>query len=62
MLFIGTNKTVWVSSGFSLPLVIASLFVGQLLFKRINQQLFRIFTYMILLITGLYLLMDSLRP
>ena len=62
MLFIGTNKTVWVSSGFSLPLVIAGLYVGQLLFKRINQQLFRIFTYAILLITGLYLLMDSFRP
>lgn len=62
LLFVGTNKTVWVSNGCSLPLVIAGLYVGQLLFKRINQQLFRMFTYMILLITGLYLLMDSLRP
>lgn len=55
----GTSKTVWVSSGYALPLVIIGLYMGQLLFKRINQQLFRICTYIILLFTGIYLLIDS---
>lgn len=58
VLFAGTNKTVWTSSGMALPLVIIGLYFGQLLFHRINQKYFRIFTYVILLFTGVYLLIQ----
>ena len=42
VIFAGTNKTVWTSSGMGLPLVVAGLYFGQLLFNRINQKYFRI--------------------
>ena len=58
VLFAGTNKTVWTSSGMALPLVVMGLYFGQLLFHRINQQYFRVFTYAILLFTGVYLLIQ----
>ncbi|MFC4025561.1 sulfite exporter TauE/SafE family protein [Oceanobacillus longus] len=60
VVFAGTNKTIWISSMWALPLVFIGLYVGQLLFKWINQHVFRIFTYIILLFTGIYLLMESL--
>lgn len=60
VIIIGTNKTIWVSSLWALPLVFAGLYLGQLLFKKINQVVFRIFTYIILLFTGFYLLIESL--
>ncbi|WP_210471399.1 sulfite exporter TauE/SafE family protein [Sporosarcina sp. 6E9] len=55
VLFAGSNKTVWISSGMGLPLVVLGLYFGQRLFHRINQKYFRIFTYLILLFTGVYL-------
>jgi len=55
----GTNKTIWVSSLWALPLVFVGLYLGQLLFKMINQNIFRVFTYIILLFTGIYLLIES---
>lgn len=58
VIFAGTSKVVWTSSGLALPLVIIGLYFGQLLFHRINQQYFRIFTYAILLFTGVYLLIQ----
>jgi len=60
VIFAGTSKTVWISSGIALPLVLIGLYVGQKLFLKINQTTFRIFTYIILLFTGLYLLLESL--
>lgn len=59
VIFVGTTKTIWMTSGSALPLVLIGLYVGQLLFKRINQRIFRIFTYVILLFTGIYLLIES---
>lgn len=59
IIFVGTSKTVWVSSGFALPLVLVGLYFGQLLFKWINQNLFRIFSYIILLFTGIYMFIES---
>jgi uncharacterized protein len=56
--FAGTNKTVWTSSGMGLPLVVLGLYFGQRLFHRINQKTFRYFTYVILLFTGIYLLIQ----
>jgi len=60
LVFVGTNQTIWISSGLAIPLVLLGLYLGQLLFLRINQQIFRLFTYAILLFTGVYLLIDSL--
>ncbi|MGP4069093.1 sulfite exporter TauE/SafE family protein [Halobacillus sp. B29] len=60
VIFAGTNQTIWVSSLWALPLVFAGLYLGQLLFKRINQNVFRIFTYIILFFTGIYLMIESL--
>ncbi|RSK29144.1 sulfite exporter TauE/SafE family protein [Bacillus sp. HMF5848] len=60
VVFAGTTKTVWISSVWALPLVFAGLYLGQLLFRRINQDTFRILTYIILLFTGVYLLTESL--
>lgn len=57
--FAGTSKTVWTSSIMALPLVAIGLYVGQLLFNHINQKTFRLFTYVILLFTGFYLLLQS---
>ncbi|MEJ8545257.1 sulfite exporter TauE/SafE family protein [Brevibacillus borstelensis] len=59
IIFAGTTKTIWISSGYALPLVFLGLFLGQILFKRINQKLFRIFTYVILLFTGVYMLFEG---
>ncbi|MFD2046570.1 sulfite exporter TauE/SafE family protein [Ornithinibacillus salinisoli] len=61
VIFAGTNQTIWISSGLALPIVLLGLFLGQLLFKWINQNVFRIFTYVILLFTGFLLLVESLR-
>jgi uncharacterized protein len=61
MVFAGTNKTVWISSVLALPLVFLGLFIGQHLFKWINQNIFRIFTYLILIFTGVYLIVESWR-
>jgi uncharacterized protein len=57
--FAGTNKTIWTSSLWALPVVFLGLYLGQILFNYINQKIFRLFTYIILLFTGIYLLMDS---
>ncbi|OUS77309.1 hypothetical protein B1748_08150 [Paenibacillus sp. MY03] len=62
IIFAGTSKTVWLSSGLALPLVGLGLYLGQLLFNRVNQRFFRIFTYVILLFTGVYLFIDSWKP
>ncbi|KKB44517.1 sulfite exporter TauE/SafE family protein [Bacillus thermotolerans] len=60
MFFAGTNKTIWISSVWALPFVLIGLYLGQLLFKWVNQHMFRLFTYLILLFTGIYLLIESL--
>ncbi|MFD1851459.1 sulfite exporter TauE/SafE family protein [Oceanobacillus bengalensis] len=60
VLFVGTSKTVWISSGLALPLVLIGLNLGQLIFKWINQSLFQKIIYVILLFTGVSLLIESL--
>ncbi|QBP42877.1 sulfite exporter TauE/SafE family protein [Paenisporosarcina antarctica] len=59
VIFTGTNKTIWISSMYALPIVFIGLFLGQILFKSINQNFFRIFTYIILLFTGIYMLIEG---
>lgn len=60
IIFAGTSTTVWISSGVALPLVFLGLYLGQVLFKWISPKVFRLFTYIILLFTGGYMLMESL--
>jgi uncharacterized membrane protein YfcA len=60
IIFIGTNKMIWVSSLYAIPIVFLGLFAGQMMFKWINQRMFRIFTYILLSCTGFYLLFESL--
>ncbi|MBP2076550.1 sulfite exporter TauE/SafE family protein [Oceanobacillus polygoni] len=60
IIFMGTNKVIWESSLYAVPFVILGLFLGQLLFKWINQKVFRLFTYILLLFTGVFLLLESL--
>lgn len=59
ILFVGTSRTIWMSSLWGLPIVFIGLYIGQVLFKWINQRIFRIITYIILVATGLSLLLDS---
>lgn len=56
---IGSNKTIWFASLYAVPIVLLGMFLGQKLFKRINQRAFRIFTYILLTSTGIYLFLDS---
>ncbi|WP_067729524.1 sulfite exporter TauE/SafE family protein [Oceanobacillus damuensis] len=59
VVFAGTNKTIWISSGLALPLVLIGLYLGQRLFKWFNQRVFQLVIYIILLFTGVYLLIES---
>lgn len=59
VLFVGTAKSIWVAGGYGLPIVVVGLFLGQRLFNRINQTAFRFIMYAILLITGVYLLVEN---
>jgi len=61
VIFTGTNKTIWLSSLFALPVVFMGLFLGMLLFKVINQSFFRIVTYIILIFTGIYLFNEGMK-
>jgi uncharacterized protein len=48
----GTNATVWKSSAMALPIVVIGLMLGQRIFHKINQRMFTVFTYIILVFTG----------
>ncbi|PFA63372.1 hypothetical protein CN378_19435 [Bacillus sp. AFS015802] len=56
----GTTLTVWKSSLQALPVVAVGLLSGQALFSKINQKLFQILTYLLLLFSGIYLLIESI--
>ncbi|SFJ29798.1 Uncharacterized membrane protein YfcA [Halobacillus dabanensis] len=60
IIFTGTNKIIWESSLYAIPIVFLGLFIGQVLFKWLNQRIFRLFTYIILSCTGIFLLIESL--
>ncbi|MFD2172053.1 sulfite exporter TauE/SafE family protein [Tumebacillus lipolyticus] len=59
ILFDGTTKETWISAGIALPVLLLGILLGQLLFRWINQTVFKIITYIILFFTGIYLLMTS---
>ncbi|MDI2587601.1 sulfite exporter TauE/SafE family protein [Psychrobacillus sp. NEAU-3TGS] len=56
----GTDMLIWRSSLYAIPAVFIGLIIGQILFKYLNQQVFKIFTYILLGGTGIYLLIDSI--
>ncbi|HLR52325.1 MAG TPA: sulfite exporter TauE/SafE family protein, partial [Candidatus Avamphibacillus sp.] len=56
VLFAGTTKEIWFSSLKALPIVVIGLILGQVIFKWINQRMFQLLTYILLFISGGYLL------
>lgn len=60
VMFAGTSLGIWKSSAAGLPIVVIGLFLGQILFRWINQDLFRKLTYALLFFTGIYLLLQQL--
>lgn len=59
MLFAGTSAEIWLSSLKALPIVLTGLIIGQVLYKRISQRMFQILTYILLFISGGYLLFEQ---
>lgn len=60
VIFEGTSKMVWVYSMYALPIVFLGLIFGQMLFTRLNQKLFKILIYFLLVAAALILLIQSL--
>lgn len=56
----GTHKIIWQSSLYAVPVALIGLFIGQMIFHKLNQRLFRVFIYALLICTGVFLLVESL--
>ncbi|MFA1736722.1 sulfite exporter TauE/SafE family protein [Lysinibacillus fusiformis] len=56
----GTSKTVWLNSLYALPIVLIGLIVGQLLFRKLNQKLFLVFIYVLLVASSIMLFIQSI--
>lgn len=61
IIFTGTSKLIWESSLYAIPIIFLGLFIGQSIFKWLNQRIFKMFTYILLSFTGIYLLIESLN-
>ncbi|MFC4411485.1 sulfite exporter TauE/SafE family protein [Chungangia koreensis] len=61
IIFSGTNKFIWESSLYAIPVVFLGLLIGQIIFKWLNQRIFKILTYFLLSFTGIFLLIVSLN-
>lgn len=61
IIFTGTNKLIWESSLYAIPIVFLGLFLGQIIFRWLNQRIFKILTYILLSFTGIYLLIETLN-
>ncbi|GAA0289059.1 putative membrane protein YfcA [Gracilibacillus halotolerans] len=59
--FTGTNKLIWESSLYAIPIVFLGLFLGQIIFRWLNQRIFKILTFILLSFTGIYLLIETLN-
>lgn len=59
IVYSGTNKIIWQSSLYAIPIVLIGLFTGQIIFRWLNQGIFKIITYLLLSCTGIYLLIES---
>ncbi|WP_017547760.1 sulfite exporter TauE/SafE family protein [Salinicoccus carnicancri] len=60
IIFTGTSVLIWKYSLYAVPAVLSGLVIGRYIYKWINQDAFRIFTYVLLSGTGLYLLIQSM--
>jgi uncharacterized membrane protein YfcA len=60
VIFVGTNKTIWSSSLYAIPIVFIGLLAGVIIFKWIPQRIFSVLSYFLLSGTGIYLLFESL--
>ncbi|MGY4794835.1 sulfite exporter TauE/SafE family protein [Lysinibacillus fusiformis] len=60
VIFEGTSKMIWVYSMYALPIVFLGLIFGQMLFTRLNQKLFRILIYVLLVAAGFILLIQTI--
>jgi uncharacterized protein len=60
MLFASTNDQIWFTALALLPSLVVGMLLGQILFRHINQEMFRYLTLFILLATGGYLVLSSL--
>ncbi|ALX49701.1 sulfite exporter TauE/SafE family protein [Lentibacillus amyloliquefaciens] len=60
VIFAGTTADIWKSSAAGLPIVLTGLFLGQVLFRWINQELFRKLMYILLIFTGMYLFLQQI--
>lgn len=58
--FGGTNTEIWKMSLLALPALFIGVVIGQLIFKKISQELFLYITYVILILTGIYLIVTSI--
>src|SRR5699024_6324435 len=58
--FGGTNKMTWLASLLAIPPLFIGIWLGQRLFKWISQETFRKITYVILILTGIYLNITSI--
>lgn len=57
--FAGTSREVQSSLFIGIPISLVGIYLGQLLFKWINQETFRMLTYLLLFIAGGYLLFQQ---
>lgn len=60
MVFGGTSTFIWLHSLIAIPALIAGIFFGQNFIKWISQRTFRLVTYIILVMSGAYLIVTSL--
>jgi len=56
----GTSTLVWIYSLYALPIVFIGLILGQMLYTRLNQKLFRSLIYLLLVAAGLILFIQSI--
>lgn len=54
------SKSVWTAALWSIPFLLAGMFLGQWLFAKINQQLFLKIIYLLLIVSGLYMLLSNI--
>lgn len=56
--FGGTSARIWTEAMIAVPALIAGILVGQYVFKHIRKTVFFKITYMILIVSGLYLMIS----
>ncbi|MCC3861569.1 sulfite exporter TauE/SafE family protein [Pseudemcibacter aquimaris] len=58
MVFVGIEKQTWINSAIVLPAALLGVYVGHLLSKKINERLFKGIILVILILTGVFMLMN----